>query len=391
MGNDGQGGFIQPSQESGTDAFASFNEPISMVAEDAGMIIPNSVILEQQSADWPEAEKNDNSAHEVAETEEEIAAAAEAAANDDPFKDIFGDDLVDEFAPENQNQNELSDEELIAKLKEKGYNIDKEEVVPEEQAQRVEMNRLNEEYQNAVNFINKSADEKIADKVKNDLAAEYRTLGQEHLIGKEDFDYEVEQKINKISENEVTKQLFTENLTKGVEAYANGIKAQQQKIVEAAEIKEKRAVAERRGNLQTSIKSLTTKPFMGIEVTPEMASAVYQEITSGDFTKEVNNNPTLVAEFALFKKNREAIMANVGGATYGEGVKAGVNSIVNGTTNHSSKSPLHNAMASPSNASGSQVTRRQAWQTPVIDNTEQALVAPIQTPGSNYVAGRGNM
>ena len=350
------------------------------------MIIPNSVILEQQAQDWEEAEKTDNSQHQAVTTLQE----PEVETEDDPFANIFNDDLVDEFAAEKVEKAGLTEEELIAQLKEKGYNVNKEETVPEEESQRVEMQRLNDEYANAIAFINKSDDEKISEKVKSDLAREYATLGQGHLVGGEDFEYEVQQKINKISENEVTKNLYTENLTKGIQAYADGLKNDQQKITDAAVEKEKRETAERRFNLQSSIKTIAATPFMGITVTPEMAAEVYQHVTSGDFTKEVNNNPTLVAEFALFKQNKEAIMANVGGATYGEGVRAGVQSIVNGRT-QTSRPSLQNAMASPSNASGSQVTRRQAWQTPVIEKTEQSPAAPIQTPGSNYVAGRGNL
>ena len=389
MENDGQGGMISSSQESGIDAFASFNEPIKMMEEDSGMIVPNSVILEQQAQDWSEAEKTDNSQHQAGTTSEESTTETETT-EDDPFANIFNDDLVDEFAAEKVEKAGLTEEELIAQLKEKGYNINKEETVPEEESQRVEMQRLNAEYDNAIAFINKSDDEKISEKVKSDLTREYASLGQGHLVGGEDFEYEVQQKINKISENEVTKNLYTENLTKGIQAYADGLKNDQQKITDAAVQKEKRETAERRSNLQSSIKTIAATPFMGITVTPEMAAEVYQHVTSGDFTKEVNNNPTLVAEFALFKQNKEAIMANVGGATYGEGVKAGVQSIVNGSA-QTSRPSLQNAMASPSNASGSQVTRRQAWQTPVIENTEQTPAAPIQTPGSNYVAGRGNL
>lgn len=380
--DDGQGGMITPSQD-GFKTNDVFNEQIPMISDDDGIINSNQDIID--SWDLPEAA--DESLHQEDIIDENIFDDPPAPLEDES---IFEDPLVDEFTKDEDKEDlGLTKEAMIAKLKEEGYHVSKEETLPEDQVDRIELNRLSEEQKAALEFVNKTDDEKIDQKVRDDIAKEYLSLGRQDQIGGTDYEYDVSLKIERINQNEATKQMYADNITKGVQAYADSLDGKKQEIIAKQETKIKRETAERRSNLQSSLKQYLNKPFMGLDVTQEMAVNAYNEVTSGKFTEEINNNPTLVAEFALFKQNREAIMANAGGATYGEGVKAGVESIINGKT-HTSRSSLHQAMTTSSKASGPEVLRRQAWSMPVVkESTEQAPVAPIQTPGS-YVAGRGN-
>lgn len=373
--NDGQGGIIQPSQELGQDPFAVFNEPIPLASEDDGTIplksdeepnffsnpVPSS---DQQTQTQNPAEPN---------------ADDQQKQENDVFK--FKDDLVDEF--ETTKETPFNADDAIKKLQEQGYDVKKLQAPNQSQEQEIEYQRLESERNNALMFLNKSDDEVILEKVRDDIAREYQSFGKQHLIGTQEYEDEVQEKVYRISENPTQKELYAKNVKDSISRYVDQVESKIQAIDEKKETEFKRQVAEGRKMIQNSLQHFMANKFLGMDVSQQEAEEVYEYITSRKFTEETNNNPQLVVEFALFNKNREKIMNALGGATYGEGVKAAVDAI-NKTAATPTKSPLQMAMTGSSNTQGASVNRRQFWNLPTEDTGQSS------DSNKSIVAGRGS-
>lgn len=381
--NDGQGGLIQPSQESGQDPFAVFNEPIPLATEDDGIIGISNDNEEDLFSPAPTGTQTQQTT--------EPAPAAAAAENPNPTENEnefnFNDELVNEFG--SKEKNAFDADTAIKELQKQGYNVQKFQPTDENQAEAAEYQRLENEYNNASLFMNKSDEDVILDKVRDDLTREYEAWGKQHLIGTQEFNEEVEDKIYKISENPTQKELYANNVRNSVQRYIDQVSEKISVFNEKREQKLKSEIAQGRKNIQEAIRGYMTDKFLGFDVTPEEAQSVYTEITSGEFTKQVNSNPKLVAEFALFIRNKEKLSQAFGGATYGEGVKAAVDAINKGSVS-ATKTSLQQAMTGSSNAQGTAVSRRQAWS---LSNIEESGQSPQQAPVATQprvVAGRGS-
>ena len=373
--NNGQG--QEPSQGQSDNPIDVFNEQIPLMSEDDGLIVPSS-FREENIFDDP-APPAENQAPASANP---IDQSQNPAGGENPFspeENIFKDELVEKFAEKKENS--FDPDEAIKKLQEQGFVVEKKEIESEDKLEQAELQRLNSEYQSAQEFLTKSNDAIITEKLRNDLAKEYRDYGKGHLINTEEFEIEVESKFERISENETTKNMYADNIRRGIQQYAEGVKEKTKEISDKKELRFKQQLASKRKNLQGAIGGLMKTKFLGFDVNAEVANEIYQDITSGNFTKEIEANPALIAEFALYKKNREAIMQSFGGATYGEGVKAAVDAINKGGT--ATKSSLQQAVTGSSNAQGS-ISRRQAWQMPEIEDSNE------RKPAQEIVAGRGS-
>lgn len=382
----GQGGLITPSQEMGSDPFAVFNEAIPLVDEDSGLIEPS--IFENQTNEPAPAEQqapaNPSAQGQQAPTNP-INPAVPGSENQNQTAEenrlSFNDELVDKFSG---NKDDFDVDEALNKLKEKGYEVAKKSDVPEDQAEKVEYERLQSEYSNATAFLQKSNDEIIQNKVRDEIAREYAATGKSHLIGTEEFTIDVSEKVERINENDLTKKLYVDNVKNQIQAYANGVKDKISQADVKVEQKRKQSIAQERVKLQGEIQTIVTDKFFGIEISNDEAVEIYNEITSGEFAREVNSNPKLVAEFALFKKHRETIGQSLVGATYGEGVKAAVDQINRGQV-PATKSPLQQAMSSSSNAQNTVANRRSLWQTPVEENVKQEPAAKQKVVGQGFI------
>lgn len=371
--DNGQG--QEPSQGQSDNPIDVFNEQIPLMSEDDGLIVPSSFREENIFDDPAPPAENPAPANPIDQS-------TNSTENENPFapeENIFKDELVEKFAEKKENT--FDPDEAIKKLQEQGFVVEKKEIESEDQLEQAELQRLNSEYQSAQEFLTKSNDVIITEKLRNDLAKEYRDYGKAHLINTEEFDIEVESKFERIAENETTKNMYADNIRRGIQEYAEGVKGKTKEISDKKELRFKQQLAAKRKDLQGAIGGLMKTKFLGIDVNAEVANEIYQDITSGNFTKEIEANPALIAEFALYKKNREAIMQSFGGATYGEGVKAAVDAINKSGT--ATKSSLQQAMTGSSNAQGS-ISRRQAWQMPEIEDSNE------RKPAQEIVAGRGS-
>ena len=351
-----------------------FSDGFQMMEEDGGLIQPSN-LFENQS--FSEEQNQQPPAAPV------IGGVGDPNPQGTPApepKVKFEDELVDKYSKK-PNDGELSNEELIQKLQERGYSApEKVEEKSEDFVENQELQRLNNELQNAENFLSKSDDEVVLLKSRDDIAKKYTSLGKAHLIGTEDFDIDVEAQVDEISVSETQKKLFADNVRNGIENYKGTIEQQKSILNTKRQEKKDQAIAQNRLKLQGSIENIVSGgKFLGIDVNAEQAQAIYGEITSGEFTKTINSNPDLVAKFAFFIKNQEAIESAFGGATYGQGVKDAV-SAIRDKGSQTSKSPISQAINS-SNAQGG-TNRLASWKLPVIEEDKN------KPEEQRYVAGR---
>ena len=249
--NDGQGGLIQPSQESGQDPFAVFNEPIPLTSEDNG-------IIGIKSDDEEDIFSPAVTGTQTQQTTESAATATAASAenpnsteNENEFN--FNDELVNEFG--SKEKTAFDADSAIKELQKQGYNVQKLQPTDENQAESAEYQRLENEYNNASLFMNKSDDDVIADKVRDDLTREYEAWGKQHLIGTQEFNEEVEDKIYKISENPTQKELYANNVRNSVQRYIDQVAEKISVFNEKREQKLKSEIAQGRKNIQEAIRS----------------------------------------------------------------------------------------------------------------------------------------
>jgi hypothetical protein len=372
------------SQGQGDSPFNVFSDPFQMMEEDGGLIQPSSFFENQAPAAQPDQQNEPNPQAPVV-TAPVIGGVGDpnpaGTPNPEP-KVKFDDELVNKYA-QKQSTDELSEEELIQRLQQKGYSAPvKEEEKSEDFVENQELQRLNNELQNAENFLKQPDAEVIRIKSRDELIKKYQSLGKAHLVGTEDFEIDLEATVEEITQSEHQAKMYAESIRNGIATYKNNVEAQKQNLNTKRQEKRDQAVAQSRLKLQGSLENIVSGgKFFGVDVNTEQALEVYNEITSGEFTKTVNSNPDLVAKFAFFTKNLEAIESLLGGATYGQGVKDTVTAIRDKGTQQS-RSPISAAINSSQAQGGA--NRLDSWKLPTIEDDQKQ---PDTTP--KYVAGRG--
>jgi hypothetical protein len=371
------------SQGTGDSPFNVFSDPFQMIEEDGGLIQPSSY-FENQAPIQPDSQNESNLQPSATH-----APAVNGVDNPNPAgttnpepKVKFEDELVNKYA-QKQSTDELSEEELIQRLQQKGYAAPvKEEEKSEDFVENQEFQRLNNELQNAENFLKQPDAEVIRIKSRDELIKKYQSLGKSHLVGTEDFEIDLEATVEEITQSEHQAKMYADNIRNGIANYKNTVEAQKQNLNTKKQERRDQAIAQSRLKLQGSLENIVSGgKFFGVDVNAEQAQEVYNEITSGEFTKTVNSNPDLVAKFAFFTKNLEAIESLLGGATYGQGVKDAVTAIRDKGTQQS-RSPISAAINSSKAQGGA--NRLDSWKLPTIEDDQKQLDA---TP--MFVAGRG--
>lgn len=349
----------------GQDPFAVFNEPFTMLNEDdvQGTQIPMH--------DWTQnnEEENDLTNQNNNDDVTNQQAASQQAENNNQNAN---DDLVfDDEVKTTSTQDELNEEEIIAKLKEKGYDVAKKDAVPEDKKQEIELKRIDSFLEQANNFITQNDETVVKEKLKNDLAKSYIAKGKQHLIGTEDFEIDLEAEYSEYEDNATLRKLYAENVRRDVKELIAKNESEKNKITQETEKEIQSRIAENKMKLQETIKDINKQGIFGLQVSVDAAKEIYKSVVDGSFTKAVNSDPSLVAEFATYLKYREDIKKTIGGPTYGEGVKAAVDALA-GNEKTATKSPLTQAMNNASSqGQGGALNRKQSWALPTV-NDEQA-------------------
>lgn len=246
------------------------------------------------------------------------------------------------------NEVEISDEEMINKLREKGYNIQQGE--SPEQEYNTKVNNIQSIIDRFDTLLQAPDEELIRLKLKTDFGDRYKQQGQEHLVGSQDFLDEVESEIDAMSES--VKSMFAQNVRNTISGY----KQQNENELNALKQSENQRLSQisqkNRTDLANAFNQIyKEKKFLGINITPEILKEVYRDITNYEFSKRLNSDQSLIAEVALYLKFRDNLRGSKVGDTYGAGVRDAVYAINNGNRK-TTRSPLSEIIDKSSNAVG---------------------------------------
>lgn len=364
------GAFAQQNNERSaeTDPFSMFNEPINM-DDDDGDDIPIQ-------DDFFSFNANDNQGSEENPDDNNQEAQEQTQENDVDL--VFDDEIVEEQKNSDENK---TDEELIALAAKRGLVLKKEEVVDVNAERTIELQRLNQSVSNMESFLNLSDEQVVKEKIKAETTRRYIQENKQHLIGTEDFEMELEAEYSQVSEHNSLFKIYADNVRREVQSGLDANKAKVSSINEEIESENKKALTEKRTSLQSSLKSIYQSGIFGIKLTPEESKEIYNSIISGDFSKTVNNDPNVLAEFATYQKFRQQIISKLGGPTYGEGVKAAAEKLNGGALQ--TETPLASAIRNSSQSAtttGDNNNRKKAWSNgtvaqPTNPSQEKVVVA----------------
>lgn len=351
------------------DSYSMFNSPISVDDFDDEEV-PLSKDFWSDTSEDPEPT-------DPVDDEVDLGDDPDDSAEDDL---TFEDDVLGE---QEASQEAKSDEELRAELEKRGYKVAKEDENDKGNQRTQEISRLSSMIEDGKKFLELPAETIVREKVRANLSREYQQTGRGNLIGGEDFIMELESEFDQYSQNNALLNIYADNIKTEVKNVINGTESQLNAINAEVAQENKKALIEKRTNLQGAIKSIHKSGIFGIKPTPQESQEIYQSIISGELTKTVNSDPNLVAEFGTFLKFREKINAKLGGPSYGEGVKNAVEAINGGTLK--TESSLRKAVKSTApgvTGSGEQSNRNNSWSmnyVPLEEDKDQ----------NSLVAGRG--
>lgn len=285
----------------------------------------------------------------------------------------FDDDVVKK---QQSQQEETSAEDMIEKLKELGYNVEKDSNEPQQDPRIAELEQHNTQIDNLEHFLEQDDKAVITEKERNNLIEMYKREGREHLIGTESFNDDLEANVEDIMDDSRYSKMYADNVKRDVREFLSKKTTERDSVQNAITKDQNNKLAENRRGLQDSFTHFHKEGFLGIKPTEEDVKGAYKDITSRALSKELNQNPKLVAEFALFQRMKAKLESSYGGATYGEGVRDTIDKL-NG--NQGTRSSLAKGLNSRSSSSGNEVR----------DIANRFRDESQNNSKDNYVAGAG--
>jgi hypothetical protein len=346
--------FISQEDNNSNDIFGA--NGIELQTEDDGDFIPVSF-------------NNDFNANEAVEKtenfqEQKIDETKKENSNEE-FR--FSDEDIDKENFENkEKENDDDEEKLIARLKEKGFDVSKKETVDLSKVQQEDLKRIDSFLSEANTFLKQNDEVIVREKLKSDLARTYQAAGKGNMIGSEEFDIDLEVEYTEYEDSSTLRKLFADTVRRDLKDLVTENENKKNTIISDKEKSEKEKITGNRLKVQDSLKEIMKSGILGLQVDSERAQKIYDKVRSGEFSKTINSDPSLVAEFATYYEYREELIGKFGGPTYGEGVKAAVDAIA-GDNKNATKSPLQNAMnIDSSKGQGGLKSGRSAWNMPVV-------------------------
>lgn len=351
------------------DPYSMFNDPVNLDAFDDEEEIPITGnpwgVDASESTEDPEPEKP-------------------LFQNEEPSKEValnFEDEVIKE---QKDSAESKTDAELIAELEKRGITVAK----PKEEdvnAQRTEeLQRLNSTITSAESFLNLPPEKIVREKLRSNLVKQYTSSGRQSQIESDDFQIDLESELEKYTENSTLLNIYSDNIKREVQDVIRETKEKAGEINSVVEKEIKQTLVQKREKLQSGVTAIHASGIFGIRPTAKESEEIYDSIISGEFTKSVNSDPNLVAEFATFIKFREKINSKLGGPTYGEGVKSAAETINGGPlkTESSLGTVVRNATQGVT-GSGNNNDRRKSWE-------QKTVELPKTSESSNVVAGAGS-
>lgn len=272
--------------------------------------------------------------------------------------DLF-DEEKDDKEKDDKSEIDLSEEDkIIEALKAKGYDIKKEENQTLEEKHSNELKQLDDYINNANSFLNQPEDKIIEANERSVLINKYKSTGKESQINSEDFNFELEAAIEEIKENSTMKNLYVKNVKNEISNILKEKTNEKEAINTKINEEKDKIINENRTNLQSSFKQIfESENFLGIKVSKEEINKAYNSVNNRELSEQLNNSPELVAKVALFVGLQEKLMNNSTNGTYGEGVKAAIDSLKGNSSAQKTNNPLTQGLSSR-NGGGSQEVKQ---------------------------------
>lgn len=267
-------------------------------------------------------------------------------------------------------EGETEEDKIIKELTAKGYVVNKQEEVPIDQQFREKLQVIDSVISKANEFIALPNVEICKEKIRTDKANFYRTTGRESMIGSEEFNIDVDAEAERFVDDPAFAEIYANNVRRDVR---EGILKQKQDekegITKEIDTVYNTKINENKSNLQASLNKKYKEGFAGQKFSQEELNVVYKNVISGNFTKQVKDNPDVLIELALFQMYKEKILGKVGGPTYGEGVKAAVDSF-NGKD--ATRSPLGIAIDKSASANSRTGAYKRDWSD-IVDMNDESM------------------
>lgn len=290
---------------------------------------------------------------------------------------------LDSEIEKEQKPLDLSDDELIKKLQEKGFEVRKNETPNPTDQYHQERARLEENISQIDSALNASNDQLILSKLRNDLVDQYEKTGRKNEIGTSEFNEEIQDQLDEM--NDITRRIFAENVREKLERMKSDSSNRLSLINQNEESRINQIVEKNLNELNTSLTKIHKEGnFLGIPITEKDLREVHAEITSGNLSKVLSSSQETIAQVALFFRFKDQIMNSLNGATYGEGVKAAVDALKNGQQS-GSRSPLAKIIEQSERTGGSEGKKsfENHWGPEVVQSPQD------QKP--KHVAGSGGI
>ena len=265
-------------------------------------------------------------------------------------------DYEDPNAPVKKEE-EFKAEEAIKKLEALGFKVDQNAAPDPLQAKEFEIKELDRINNDLKSYLKLDDMRLCREHVIDEVIKKWQSAGKDPDINSDEFKTEVEYEMVQFEDNPRLASLQANQVK---QILNNAIQKNEDKKTEiSTEVKNTRdkAIQENRQALQGTFNGYNGKTLFGVKITPDHLKTAYKSITSGDFTKQIESDKSLQAEFALFLGLRDQI-SNNGGGTYNEGVAAAVKAL-EGNGPKVESSLAHTASRS---GAGSVVDRASAWR-----------------------------
>ena len=382
--------FEENDQGQGNNANASFDDDLVIMEEDAGLIggdfFESFDSQEEQNDQYEEDEEQEdaltafnnigNANQEEGNQQQQRKSAFDSEEGNSAFAE--GKETATDNLPPNVDA-------MAEALRAAGYNITPPNVESADAVENANLQRFNSDLKDVEGYLSLNDDKKIEFQVRDVIAKKYTERGYADRLNSAEFEDEVQNEIMDINRSETSREHYLNTINSRAQGFAENLKKNIEKIEISRENRRLDEVKENQSNLRNSFDAIySTGKAFGVNVTSEQVREAYDDVVTGRFAQTVNSNPDLVAQFALFTKLQDSVNANLGGKTYGNGVKDAFDTINSG--GHKSKSPIPGAI-SRSTAQGGGAKGLAAWRTPSYQE-ESGEPAPSTPKKQQYVAGR---
>lgn len=361
------------SQSTGTDFDSSFDVPEFEEYEELNIQDFDYSHQEQQQQEQDEQE-------EGIEDQDDIDFEAELDEEEDME---FDDDTIITDDPDTLK--DVSDDELIKRLQERGFSVQRSDELSEEQKYQEEIKIANQRLSEIDDIIKKGDDVIMKMKLRNDIALQYKNEGKGDQINSEEFNEDVDAEFDDLmSGASYIKNSFLQNAKNGLLAYRKSIEDDMKKKQTAVNDHYEKIANENKAGLKNGLSQLyKNKRFLGQELNKKILQKVYRDVTSYKVSQRLNSDQSLIAEVALFLELKDrGLLPGSGAVSYGEGVRDAVNAINNGQSPTSS-SPLANSIARNQKGRSmgdAKIDFNTYWGPEIVESQEEEKQA--------YVAGR---